>query len=111
MSRSPAEVTSTEPPCPFAAKAPASTTPLRFTAAFTTCVATLAEISTWPERACSVPALFTPTRAPSALIRSTASGGTTKRISPSPRRSSVNLFVPASATVPRSARMKPVFST
>ena len=59
---SPSEVTSTEPPLPFGAKASASTTPLRFTAAFTTWVATLAEIRTWPERACRVPVLLTPTR-------------------------------------------------
>ena len=57
---SPSEVTSTEPPLPLGAKALASTTPLMFTAAFTTWVATLAEIRTWPERAWSVPVLLTP---------------------------------------------------
>ena len=108
---SPSEVISTEPPLPLGAKALASTTPLMFTAAFTTWVATLAEIRTWPERACRVPVLLTPTRVPSDLIFSTASGGTTKLMRPSPLRSRVNLFVPASAIVPRSALMKPVFST
>ncbi len=106
-----AAVTSTEPPLPFAAKASASTMPFRLTTAFITSEATLAEMITWPERACSVPLLSTPTALPALTIFSTAPAGTTKLIRPVPLRSSVKLLVPASAMVPRSALMKPVFCT